>query len=56
MKYLESIRLVQFFLFERQDIRLGQISGIFGPNGRGKSSFSMPSRSPCSAPMAGYWP
>ncbi len=38
MKYLQAIRLVQFFLFERQDIRLGEITGIFGPNGSGKSS------------------
>jgi energy-coupling factor transporter ATP-binding protein EcfA2 len=38
MKYLQSIRLVQFFLFEKQDIRLGEITGIFGPNGSGKSS------------------
>lgn len=38
MKYLESVRLVQFFLFEKQDIRLREISGIFGPNGSGKSS------------------
>lgn len=38
MKYLQAVRLVQFFLFERQDIRLGEITGIFGPNGSGKSS------------------
>lgn len=39
MKYLESIKLTQFFLFEKQNIRLEAISGIFGPNGSGKSSF-----------------
>lgn len=38
MKYLERIRVVQFFLFERQDLRLSDITGIFGPNGSGKSS------------------
>jgi chromosome segregation protein len=38
MKYLEHIRVVQFFLFERQDLRLSEITGIFGPNGSGKSS------------------
>lgn len=39
MKYLESIKLAQFFLFEKQNIQLKEISGIFGPNGSGKSSF-----------------
>lgn len=38
MKYLEHIRVVQFFLFESQDIRLSDITGVFGPNGSGKSS------------------
>lgn len=38
MKYLERIRVVQFFLFEQQDFRLQDITGIFGPNGSGKSS------------------
>lgn len=38
MKYLEQIRVVQFFLFEQQDVKLGEITGIFGPNGSGKSS------------------
>lgn len=38
MKYLERIKVVQFFLFEQQDIPLGEITGIFGPNGSGKSS------------------
>lgn len=38
MKQLGSIRLVQFFLYERLDIRIGKISGVFGPNGTGKSS------------------
>lgn len=39
MKYLESIKLAQFFLFDKQNIQLKEISGIFGPNGSGKSSF-----------------
>lgn len=38
MKYLEQIRVVQFFLFEKQDVPLGEITGVFGPNGSGKSS------------------
>ncbi len=38
MKVLESIRLVQFFLYEKEDIRVGEITGIFGANGSGKSS------------------
>jgi len=38
MKYLEHIRVVQFFLFESEDIRLRDITGVFGPNGSGKSS------------------
>ncbi len=38
MKRLEKIRVVQFFLFERQEILLDEITGIFGPNGSGKSS------------------
>lgn len=38
MKYLERIKVVQFFLFEQQDVPLGEVTGIFGPNGSGKSS------------------
>lgn len=38
MKILESIRLVQFFLYEKNEIQLGQITGIFGANGGGKSA------------------
>ncbi len=38
MKFLEHIRVVQFFLYEKQDIRLSEITGIFGPNACGKSS------------------
>jgi chromosome segregation protein len=38
MKRLEKIRLVQFFLFEREEILLEEISGVFGPNASGKSS------------------
>lgn len=39
MIYLESINLVQFFLYERTHIRVSEITGIFGPNASGKSSF-----------------
>ncbi|MFH1817549.1 MAG: AAA family ATPase [Pseudomonadota bacterium] len=39
MIYLESINLVQFFLFERTQVRVSEITGIFGPNASGKSSF-----------------
>lgn len=38
MKYLESVKLVQFFLFEKQEIRIAEVTGIFGPNGSGKST------------------
>lgn len=38
MKLLEQIRVVQFFLFEQQEVSLSEITGIFGPNGSGKSS------------------
>lgn len=38
MKKLEKIRVVQFFLFEKQEILVDEITGIFGPNASGKSS------------------
>lgn len=38
MKYLESLKLVQFFLFEKEEFQLKEITGIFGPNASGKSS------------------
>jgi energy-coupling factor transporter ATP-binding protein EcfA2 len=38
VKVIESIRLVQFFLYEKEEIRVGEITGIFGANGSGKSS------------------
>lgn len=38
MKTLEKIHLVQFFLFEQQTLPLKEITGLFGPNGHGKSS------------------
>ena len=38
MKQLISIKVVQFFLFEKLDLQIGDICGIFGPNGSGKSS------------------
>ena len=30
MKYLERIKVVQFFLFEQQDVPLGEVTGIEG--------------------------
>lgn len=36
---LKSIRLVQFFLYEEEDVKVSSVTGIFGPNGSGKSSF-----------------
>ena len=39
MKRLESVRLIQFFLYEATEIKLKEITGIFGPNGGGKSAF-----------------
>lgn len=38
MKYLESIKVVQFFLYEKQEFSIDKITGVFGPNGSGKSS------------------
>ncbi|MDD2919691.1 SbcC/MukB-like Walker B domain-containing protein [Rhodoferax sp.] len=38
MKRLESVKLVQFLLYEQQEIRLEEITGLFGRNGSGKSS------------------
>src|SRR5258708_40337487 len=38
MKQLVSIKLVQFFLFEKLDLRIGDMCGVFGPNGSGKSA------------------
>lgn len=38
MKYLESIKLVQFFLFEQEELHFREITGVFGPNGAGKSA------------------
>lgn len=38
MKYLESIKVVQFFLYEQQEFSIKKITGVFGPNGSGKSS------------------
>ncbi|WP_447754577.1 SbcC/MukB-like Walker B domain-containing protein [Pseudomonas nicosulfuronedens] len=38
MKRLESIKLVQFLLYEADVFPLGEITGIFGLNGSGKSS------------------
>ena len=38
MKRLEKICVVQFFLFEKQELLLDEITGIFGPNASGKSS------------------
>jgi chromosome segregation protein len=38
LKYLESIKVVQFFLYEQQEFSIKKITGVFGPNGSGKSS------------------
>ena len=38
MKTLHAIRLVQFYLFEKQDLPIRKVSGVFGPNGSGKSA------------------
>lgn len=38
MKQLINIKLVQFFLYEKREVRLGKTCGIFGANGSGKSS------------------
>ena len=38
MKRLESIKLVQFLLYEQQEFGLEEITGLFGRNGSGKSS------------------
>jgi energy-coupling factor transporter ATP-binding protein EcfA2 len=35
---LESMRLVHFFLLSKEEIRFGEVTGIFGPNGSGKST------------------
>ena len=37
MKTLHAIRLVQFYLFEKQDLPIRKVSGVFGPNGSGKA-------------------
>lgn len=39
MKVLKNIRLVQFYLFEKEDLPISRVCGIFGPNGSGKSAF-----------------
>ena len=39
MKRLESVKLIQFFLFESEELRICDITGIFGRNGSGKSAF-----------------
>lgn len=38
MKQLESVKLVQFYLYEHEDVRIERHTGIFGPNGSGKST------------------
>src|SRR5690242_11661715 len=38
MKLLESIALVQFFLYEREDLAIGRNTAFLGPNGTGKSA------------------
>jgi chromosome segregation protein len=39
MKRLESIGLVQFFLYEREDLQVGTNTAFLGPNGTGKTAF-----------------
>lgn len=39
MKRLESVKLVQFFLFEQEQLEIRDITGVFGRNGSGKSAF-----------------
>ena len=39
MKRLESVKLIQFFLFEREELVIRDITGVFGRNGSGKSAF-----------------
>jgi chromosome segregation protein len=38
MMQLTSVKLVQFFLYEKLDVRVEEVTGIFGPNGSGKSA------------------
>ena len=38
MHKLESVKLIQFFLYEKEEFRLGQTSAIIGPNASGKSA------------------
>ncbi|MFJ7567750.1 SbcC/MukB-like Walker B domain-containing protein [Herminiimonas sp. NPDC097707] len=38
MKQLESVKLVQFYLYEHEDVRFERHTGIFGQNGSGKST------------------
>lgn len=38
MKLLESATLVQFFLYEKQDLTIGRNTAFLGPNGTGKTA------------------
>lgn len=38
MKQLIKIRVVQFFLYESEEVTVGKICGVFGSNGSGKST------------------
>ena len=38
MKQLESIGLVQYFLYARQDLDVGRNTAFLGPNGTGKTA------------------
>jgi len=38
MKLLESLGLVQYFLYEREDLPLGRNTAFLGPNGTGKTA------------------
>lgn len=38
MKQLESLGMVQYFLYEREDLQLGSNTAFLGPNGTGKTA------------------
>ncbi|MDA8416695.1 MAG: SbcC/MukB-like Walker B domain-containing protein [Betaproteobacteria bacterium] len=39
MMRLERVLVTQFYLYEAEEVDLGEITAMFGPNGSGKSSF-----------------
>ena len=38
MKQLEALGMVQYFLYEREDLQLGRNTAFLGPNGTGKTA------------------